>query len=290
MAERKLKKGDKIGLIATASPIDEGRFNKGLEILESRGFKVECPIDACGSKSVGFFAASAEARANAFMSLAEDDEIASILSVRGGYGTQEVLPLIDFSKLQEKQVIGFSDFTSLLLNLNSRSKAIAVHGPNLYQLADFSNESLDTYFDCLASGSLRECELEAERAGKAKGNLIAGNLTILCSLLGTPWDVDYEGKVLAIEDVNEKPYKVHRMLRQLKDAGKLDKLSGFIFGSFLGESMEDVIRDSIKDFFGEFAYPILSGLSLSHGDDNSVFFLGEEVEIDDSKVTFKGLK
>lgn len=305
MKLRRLQEGDKIGLIATGSAIDRERYEKGVGSIVDCGYEVVSPFDACGGEGVGFFAASAKTRAAGFMQLIEDKSVGAIISVRGGYGTQEVLPLLDYKKIAEakKPIVGFSDFSSALLNISARAKVPTIHGPNLYQIAEFyqdkggaGHRSLDALYRLLEDGGRQQYICKAFRAGESKGDLLAGNLCILCSLLGTPWDVSYEGKILAIEDVHEKPYRIHRMLRQLKDAGKFEKLAGVLFGNFSaasevsGEiSVQQVLESSLPDFFANTKYPVLSGAPLGHAGHNMPLVVGLKAEIKGEMLTIPGI-
>lgn len=277
-----LKSGATIGVIATGSPLSPERFQLGVSEIESRGFKVRTVFDPTkyyGKSDHGFSAESVAARVDGVHKLLDDPEVQAIIAVRGAYGTLDLLPLIDFKRFSaaKKLLVGCSDVTALLAQISARAQMPAIHGPTLgSSFADAktdvaSRESVDATWALLTDPSYRyKQEVQVLRDGSGEGQLVVGNLTMFLSLLGTPWDFDYSGAVLVVEDVGEAPYRIHRAFTQLKYAGKLDRLSGLVFGRFsrcqaeYGPSVNEVITMVVEELLKGKNYPVISGLEIGH--------------------------
>ncbi|MBL7662692.1 LD-carboxypeptidase [bacterium] len=298
-----LEAGQKIGIIAPGSAMSEDRFAAGLAEIKRRGFEALCPLDP--TKGLGknaFTSASPEARAQAIMDLVSNPEVGLILAARGGYGSAELLTLLDFEKIREsrKLFMGYSDVTVLLVALASQAGLASVHGATLSaELARAQSDtearlSSDLAFD-LAQGKKHKKPLHCLVARelqfgttKVSGRLIVGNLTMLISLLGTPWDLSFDQAILVIEDVNEAPYRVHRNLLHLKQAGKLAQLSGLVFGRFSHNNttnvsgqctVDEMIKQSVDELFAGTKFPILYGLPVGHDGKNLPLAFGSKAQI-----------
>lgn len=300
MASRYLSKGGKIGVASLCSPIDREEFDRGCAELESRGYSLEIPIDpaaAVGLKDYAFSCATTKQRVDCLADLYRNPEVEVILAVRGGYGSLELLEDFDFSVAvaSPKPLIGFSDITAILAVLAFHHSLPAVHGASLKtfgknasDLATF--ESRDLLIEYLAGSFAPSYEIEAIRDGDATGELIVGNLTLLRSLLGTPWDFSYDGKILVLEEVNDVPFRILRSLMQLKLAGKFNNLAGLVFGdmgNFVGNglSTDETLLYFIDHQLASTSYPISWRLPVGHGDRNLPLPLGVKAEIKDSKLT-----
>ena len=301
---KSLPDGGCIGLL-TGAPLSVERFQAGLKTLESLGLRAKYPIDptvAYGDKQQGFVAAPAAERARAMYELLQDREVSVVLAVRGAYGALDLLPRLDSEQLRAagKLVIGSSDITVLLLQ-SLRAEIPAIHGSTLgdafadYGEKDYARESVDALVAMLRQPEFRiEQKVESLRAGSARGPLLAGNLSMLLTVLGTPWDIDYSGAILVIEDVGEAPYRIHRALTQLKLAGKLERLSGVVFGRFSkceaksGPSVDEVMEMAVRDIFPNSPFPVVRGLEAGHWGKNIPLPMGCLAEI--SGNTFRTLE
>ena len=282
---RSLKRGSTIGVVCISSSMEPERFQPCVNALETMDFQVLCPLDPTKNFGVythGFGCAPAEERAKAFMQLVEDESVDVILLARGGYGAQQVLPLLDFSKIAKssKLVVGYSDVTALHAAIAVETGRFSIHGPTLSKFHNLSANtearvSAEALVQMLMDPDYRITMQGRElRSGTCHGRLIVGNLTMLLSLIGTQWDLDYSGAVLVIEDVNEPTYKIHRGLLQMKYAGKLQELAGLCFGQFTGDnqnggpSVEDLISNSVNDILSGTKYPVIYNVPVGHSDLN----------------------
>jgi muramoyltetrapeptide carboxypeptidase len=296
-----LRQGDAIGIIATGSPLSAERFRAGVQALEGRGFKVVSPFDPTeyyGRADFGFASQSAAVRTAAFAQLAADPEVKAIIAVRGAYGTLDVLPAIDYKMISAapKLLVGMSDITVLLVQYPERAAVPSIHGATIGSaFADAGGdsaaaESVDILLRTLTDPAFRlTADVRMLRAGRGEGRILAGNLTMLLSLLGTPWDIDYSDALLVIEDVGEAPYRIHRAFTQLKLAGKLDALQGLIFGRFArceaknGPTVDDVFQCIVRDILRGSDFPVAEGLDAGHWGRNLPLPLGCRAVLADGK-------
>lgn len=295
----RVSKGSRVGVFASGSPVSPERYRLGCEALEARGFLPSVPLDPSkfyGSKEHGFAADSPTNRLRSVCSLLDDPDVSALLAARGAYGTLDILPLLDYQAFARarKPVIGCSDVTALLLQVVARSGVPAIHGPTLASsFADAASdaaarESVEMTLALLSDPGyqllLRGNILRPGAAG-GRGRLLGGNLTMLLTLLGTPWDVDYRDAILVLEDVGESPFRIHRAFTQLKLAGKLDQLSGLVLGRFAkceaphGPTVNEVFELVARDLLSHTRYPVLSGLEFGHWGKNAPLPLGCVAEI-----------
>ena len=267
-----LRPGDRVALLAPASPIDGAVFERGVTELRALGF--EPAFDERALAATGYLAGSAAQRAAAFRQAWEDPDVAGIVAVRGGYGSAQLLPLLDAAALRRtvKPLVGCSDLTALLAYLTTGCGVVGFHGPMLMTLARgedcYDRASL---LGCLSApeplGALRPPGVEAIRRGVARGMLLGGTLTLLAASLGTPFAfAPPEGYVLLLDDVGERPYRIDRMLTQLRQSGLLGAASAVVLAEFpdcgdeAGRDARAVCRDLLADFDG----PVLFGFPSGH--------------------------
>lgn len=301
----KLRTGQTIGVLAPGGPVRPDRYESGIRALEQLGYKVSCPLDPTkyyGDYTHAFSNASAGERVQALYELLADEEVAVILAARGAFGTIEMLSQIDFAKVKSagKTFVGYSDTTNLLIPWVSQAGISAVHGATLskefaeFDESDDSKASVLQLLELLTEDSYEfkhSCSLV--RDGSGQGELLAGNLAVLESLVGTSWDVDYSGKILVLEEIGEKPYRVYRSLLHLHHAGKLGALAGLVFGRFdncsgqHGPSVEQVFEKFIKECLPGTTYPIVSGLPFGHNGLNYALPLGQVASIKSETFSFK---
>jgi muramoyltetrapeptide carboxypeptidase len=272
---RALRPGDRIAIVAPASPFVVDELHAGVEELRALGF--EPVYDETIFAREGYLAGSAELRARAWRAAWQDPTISALVAARGGYGSVQLLPLLDSRQisLHTKAFIGFSDNTSLLTWLTQQCETVAFHGPMIEaRLAKgpAAGYDRDTFLRCLCRaeppGEIVHPQLETLVPGEASGPLVGGTLTQLVASLGTPFAFcPPPGCVLFIDDVSERPYRLDRMLTQLRLAGILSRVSGVVFGELPGcdePAGEPSARTAILALMKDFPGPVLFGLPSGH--------------------------
>ena len=273
-----LRSGDLIAITAPAAAVDVATVEAGARLLERAGYQVR--VGASVGKQAGYLAGSDADRAAELQALFADRSVRAIIAARGGYGSGRLLPKLDIESLrrQSKLFIGYSDITFLLVELVQRANLVVFHGP---MAADFAgNPSGAEALLRMLSGDRTAWNLRAReivQPGTGEGVIIGGCLSILVAGLGTPYAVDTKGKLLFLEDVNEKPFRIDRMLTQLRQAGKLDHVAGVMFGDMTGCGHAGdavTVRDVIREAFAGARYPVVFGLPTGHGGGTATLPLG----------------
>jgi muramoyltetrapeptide carboxypeptidase len=304
-----LKIGDNIGVVAPASNVsDPEDIAKALDVLYNLGLKPKLsPLLTDGK---GYKTKSAEDRAKDLMAMFEDKEVNGIMCIRGGYGSAGILKHIDFKVIADNPKIfcGYSDITALHLAIQNKTGLVTFHSPVLLSpFTAMTEESfrknvfgleLGVINNPSAKRSFRELNaIRTISTGIAKGELTGGNLSIICSLMGTSYEIFTENRILFIEDVEEPAYRIDRMLTQLELAGKLDNLAGVVIGKCEGckndgqGSLWDRSIGEVYDyFFKNKKYPVFSGMLIGHTQEQITLPYGINVEIDSTKGTIKYLE
>jgi muramoyltetrapeptide carboxypeptidase len=270
---RALRPGDRLAVVAPASNCPREELDRGVAELARLGYQ---PVfsDALFERGT-FSAGSPESRAADFMRWWTDPEVAGLIALRGGYGSVHLLPLLDAEAIRRtpKLFVGYSDTTTLLSWLTIQCGVAALHGPMLEgRLANGPDFYDRTSFEALLTGGrgsvLSPDGVSVIRAGDAAGRLYGGTLTQLVASLGTPYSwMPPEGSVLFVEDVNERPYRLDRMLTQLALAGVLDRARALIFGEMRGcdePGGQITARAAIEHATRDFAGPIIFGFPSGH--------------------------
>jgi muramoyltetrapeptide carboxypeptidase len=265
--------GAGIGIVAPASFAREERMNGGMERLSALGFVPQFAENVLARGPL-FFAGTPEERIADLHAAFADPETQAVMCLRGGYGSNYLLDGIDleFFRAHPKPFFAYSDLTGLQLHLLDKLHIPAFHGPML--AADFYLENgvhLPSFHAALAGQPYSVGSAEGLRVlqpGSASGTLYGGCLSILVAMLGTLWEPQTEGKLLFIEDVGAKPYQIDRMLWQLRKAGKLDNVTGIVFGEMLdcispGTDL-DFLDKTIMSALDGFTGPIATGLRSGH--------------------------
>ncbi|MDR3764730.1 MAG: LD-carboxypeptidase [Acidobacteriota bacterium] len=265
-----LPRGGRLGVVSLASTADPMDFLQGCAALAAlTGWKIENTV----TTPDGDFAGTPEARANTLRSLWEREDVDAIISARGGYGCNYLLPLLDFARLREKAkpFLGYSDITALLIALD-RAGIVCFHGPML--ATDFHNGRADliSLFAALSGQPLGFAYAPASGVrslveGEASGTITGGCLSLVVASLGTPWEIETSGKILFLEDVNERPYRIDRMLMQLLQAGKLAGVRGVIFGEMLNcqpQGREEPLEAVILRILAPLGLPVVFGFPSGH--------------------------
>jgi muramoyltetrapeptide carboxypeptidase len=266
-----LRQGDKIGLIAPASSFNRDAFLRGCDRLRQMGYE---PVYTQNifDRDI-YFAGTAERRTQGLLDYWRRDDIAALICVRGGYGSNYLLEKLDFSMFaaRPKILLGCSDITSLLTAIHDRTGLVGFHGPMVAKdIADgtFDLVSWTNSLTGVAEWSVPTTGIEVLRSGKAAGRLYGGCLSMLAASLGTPYEIQTQDCILFIEDIAEKPYRIDRMLMQLRLAGKLDGVRGFVFGEMLdcappkGETY--TLQQVIMRVLAPYKVPIVYGLKSGH--------------------------
>jgi muramoyltetrapeptide carboxypeptidase len=270
---RRLQSGDRVALVAPASPFPFEEIDAG--VAELRRLGLEAVYDQSIFDRQRFVAGAPESRAKAIHDAWNDPAIAALIAIRGGYGSVQLLPLLDTSLLREarKPLIGYSDITAIL-NLYLQNGLAAIHGPMIDRRLSKGPSAYheDSFRRVVMSaepaGMLQPDQLEALQEGSVTGVLVGGTLTQLMASLGTPWAFDPPADcVLFLEDIGERPYRIHRLLTQAAQAGLLKKARAIVFGEFpdCNEPGGDpVLKDVLCDFMSGFDGPVLFNFPSGH--------------------------
>lgn len=281
MIGKKLNYGDTIGIVSPSSPEKPEAIKKGIDYLIKLGFKVKTGKHIYDKW--GYLAGADKDRAEDITNMFLDKDVDMILCMRGGYGSMRTLPYINFDVIKNnpKIFVGFSDITTYLNTFFTKTGLITFHGPMASSNLD-DKHTLKSFLNTLMKESKSstienpaEINMKCEVSGKASGNIVGGNLSLINNTIGTPYEVSFENNILFIEDVHEEPYSIDRMLTHLLLCGKLQKCSGFILGQFknctlphyerslrLEEVIEDRIlslnKPTISNFMSGHDYPKLT--------------------------------
>jgi len=271
---RALAPGDRLAIVAPASPFTREEFDGGLQEIRRLGF-VPVYDDSVFARQ-GYVAGSAAVRAAAIDAAWRDPSIAGLIGVRGGYGSAQVLPLLDREQARRaaKPFVGYSDLTAVLTYLTLGCDTVAFHGPMLAGrlgrgAAGYDEDSFVRML-CRREppGELAPPGLESIRAGEAAGVLLGGTLTQLLASLGTPYAFDPPaGHVLFLDEVGERPYRLDRMVTQLAQTGLLARASAVVIGELPRcdePSGDPTARAVMADLFAEFPGPVLIGFPSGH--------------------------
>lgn len=293
-----LKKGDKIAIIAPAGPLREltqaDDFEKKLTEL---GF---VPVTGENVKSRnGFFTASDERRKAEIEKYFADPEIKAIIGIKGGWGCARLLPVLDYELIKNnpKILMGFSDITTLLNGITLKTGLITFHGP--VGTATWYDYSLNYIKSVLMKGEKTVYKSTADyktlTKGSAEGILFGGNLSVLCGLVGTEYFPDPSGKILFLEDVEEEPFRIDRMLTHLKLAGVFSKVNGIIIGKCRECEAEEpdfsfTVEEVYDDHFTDIPIPVYRGANIGHIRDKFTVPVGIKAKMNADQCMFELLE
>lgn len=283
-----LQKGDTIGIVAPAGYMPVEKMQNCIETLDSWGYTVELGATT-HSDSQNYFSGTDEERLADFQSMLDNKKIKAILCARGGYGVSRIIDKINFKNFKKhpKWIIGFSDITILHAHILSNYKIASLHAP---MAAAFNETEMNPFLLSIKAAiegepGNYECPIHAfNKTGKARGQLVGGNLSLLAHLIGTDSDFKTKNRILFLEDVGEYLYNVDRLMIQMKRSGKLDKLAGLIIGGFtdskdterpFGKEVYDIIHEHVKGY----KYPVCFGFPVSHGRENYALKIGVNYQI-----------
>ena len=281
-----LKKGDSVAIVSTARKVSEEEIQPALQVLAKWGLKYVL------GKTIGAeenqFAGSDDLRAEDFQKMMDDPQIKAIWCARGGYGTVRIIDKLDFSayKKNPKWIIGYSDVTVLHSHIHNFGIE-TLHAQMCLEIENKTQETAESIRKCLFGD---DYSMEIERTdsftspGILNGELIGGNLSVLYSLCGSASEMNTEGKILFIEDLDEMLYHIDRMMMNLKRSGFLKSLKALIIGGmtemkdnkvYFGKTAEEIIVDLVK----EYNYPVITNFPAGHIRNNRALILGRDVEL-----------
>lgn len=289
-----LQKGDSIAIIAPSSSFPKDSFIYGIKQIESMGFNIYYNESIFQNKD-HYLAGSVERRLSEWNSYWLDDNVKAIFCARGGYGAMELLDSIDFSVSAKhpKIFMGCSDITPILNMISQKSKLIAFHGPVVCGIGNTNSESIEymwRFFKGLIDFpvNLWHEQIGVLVHGTTQGELCGGNLTLITSTMGTPYDISMKDKILCIEDVGERPYRIDRMIRQLYLSGKLRELKAVIIGEMWNCKEQNQLtnrplEDIFMSFFKELNIPVIVNMPFGHGKQNYLIPFGATLHIHTEK-------
>jgi len=284
----RLQPNQTVGIIAPASPVNQSEISEGLKLLESFPLKIKQGEHIFDR--LNYLAGSDNDRVSDLHQMFSDPEIKAIFCARGGYGSARLLNDIDFDLIRKnpKIIVGFSDLTALLLAIYNKSGLITIHGPTLSDLQ--KNKNWPNLARLITASHRPQIFFKQGRIinkGKAKGILLGGNLSTICSLLDTPFLPSFEGVILFLEEKGESPYKLDRMLTQLLLSGRLDRLSALIIGQIEDCGEMEIINSMLQERLGRLTIPVVAGLPVGHGNENISLPLGLPAVLDTERMLLK---
>ncbi len=297
-----LRAGDTVGLITPATYVaDPDQLALAEKTLKY--FKLRAKFGKNVGKRTGYFSNPVGGRLDDFHDMFRDKDVRAVFCIRGGYGSGQLLERIDYDLVRRnpKIFLGYSDITAMHLAINKLAHLVTFHGPvvvsrfsnytqNSFRKAVFELQPIGELTNPKESDELRSAHtLRAIRLGIASGQLIGGNLTLVTMLMGTPYEIETRGRLLFLEDVDEEPYSIDRMLTQLRLAGKFKEVAGVIFGECKDCRARDYkpslsnpysLGEVLDNAFGDLKVPVMSGLTIGHTDDQLTLPLGVQATLD----------
>jgi muramoyltetrapeptide carboxypeptidase len=297
---RALKPGDTVGLIAPASyTFDLWSLDDAAARVEALGLKPKFGKHVRGRR--GFLSGTDDERLEDLHAMFSDPGVSAVFALQGGYGTPRLLDRIDYGLIRRNPriLLGYSDITGLHLAIGRKSGLVTFHGPNmigslpprtveLLKKALFVAEPIGELTNPDEPDPLNvEFPLRTVTPGIARGRIVGGNLTLVCATMGTPYEIETKDRIVFLEDTGEAPYRVDRMLVQLRLAGKLQEAAGIVFGTCTdcgpGKSSFELslsLSEVLMEQLGTLRVPVLAGLVFGHTKEKSVLPMGVEAELD----------
>jgi muramoyltetrapeptide carboxypeptidase len=302
-----LHPGDTVGIVAPASPLyNKSDLVRGAETLEAMGYK---PLfGKTVYKRREYLAGTDQERAADINAMFANKKVNAIFVTQGGYGSARILKYLDFSVIRKnpKIFLGFSDISIIHLAILKKTNVVTFHGPGM---AGFNDTELTEYrkeylFKALTTtepiGEIRPASpkqyIHSIYPGQVEAEIVGGNLALICSTLGTPWEIDTKGKVLFLEEIDTEPWMIDHYLTHLSNAGKLDEIAGVVVGECIncipfshhpGFPVTFSLEELLAEFFEPLKKPALYGLPMGHSRDMATFPFGCKVLLDaDEKKLF----
>ena len=288
-----LSNGDLVALISPSSHLGdtaEAQLSEARDILTGWGLQVASLRDV--EPRHLYFAGKDSERAEQFQNAYLDPEIKALFFTRGGYGAARILPLLDtdaITKAPPKPVVGFSDATAIFTWLDQVADVSALHAPCLAAPSLLNSETRVDDLEALRRAlfepdeypefPIRALDPRKETTAEVEGILAGGCLAVVVTSLGTPWEIETEGRILFLEDIGEAPYRLDRMLAHLRSSGKLKDVAGVVFGhlTHCDSDPPGLLEEVLQDFFSGDKFPVAAGLPAGHGSPNRALWLGQRV-------------
>ena len=294
---KKLEKGGTVGLICPSSPISEERKIQCIDVIENLGYKVKA-ADNLTSNVGGYMAGSGKVRGEWINRMFADPEVDAIFCIRGGDGGTRAYEYVDIDivRANPKIFVGYSDVTTMHLLFNQEADLVTFHGPMVSSnmVDSFDEETRNSFFEAINAESEfnfknpEGVEIKTLKEGKAEGILTGGNLSLLSASIGTPYEVDTDGKILFIEEVAEPITKIEKWIYHLRNAGKLRQCKGIILGQFTEMENADENYDyicCIKDALEGLDIPVMYDIQSGHGQQIMTLPLGAVCKMDTTSAT-----
>ena len=283
-----LQPNQTVGIIAPASPVSQSEISQGLKLLES--FPLKIRLGRHLFDHLNYLAGTDHDRMSDLHKMFSDPDIKAIFCARGGYGSARLLNEIDFDLIRKnpKIIVGFSDLTALLIAIYKQSGLITIHGPTLSGLP--KNKNWPNVSRLITTPHRPQIFFKQGgiiNKGKARGILLGGNLSTICSLLDTPFLPSFEGVILFLEEKGESPYRLDRMLTHLLLSDRLNRLSALVIGQIEDCGEKELIYSLLKERFRGLKIPVVTGLPVGHGVENISLPLGLPALLDTEKMLLK---
>ncbi len=289
MSVRRVQPGSIVDVVAPAGPFDAAKFREGVALLESHGLKPRFRDDLFARDR--FLAGSDDRRLTELIDAIRAPDSDLVWAARGGYGSTRLLDEIELEDLRRanKLLVGFSDLTAL--HLRWRAAGVpSIHGSMVARLSSEPTNVLDRLFDMLLTAApARALRGRALVPGCAQGKLTGGNLALLAALCGTPYQHKFDSEILFLEDIGERPYRLDRMLTQLRQAGVFDRIAALAFGEFVDCEEKDGTSSRagvLAEHARKLGVPCLADLPCGHGEINQALPFGVRVRLDAGELTF----
>ncbi|MFU8812385.1 MAG: S66 peptidase family protein [Balneolaceae bacterium] len=290
---KRLSPGDTLGLVAPAGIVfEDADFERMERVLTRFGLRVMFAENV--RQRERYFSGTDKDRAEGVMAMFTNPDVDGIMAVRGGWGCARIVPYLDFDVIRAnpKVYCGFSDNTTLHHAMRAFSGLQTFHGPN--GNSEWTHLTRTSFRDVIMEGKAARFQsnraVETIRTGTARGRLLGGNLTILTTTLGTPYQPELDGAILFLEDIGEPPYKIDRMLTHLHRAGVMQEIRGLIFGTCTncndGGGLNFTIQELLHHHTRELNIPVMYNADLGHDDDNFTIPQGALAEMDADAGTF----
>lgn len=304
MKAKRLRYGDTIGIVAPASPSTEEKIRSAVLNLTAMGFKVKLGRSACLAR--GYLAGDDAQRAEDIMEMFADNEVDAVFCLRGGYGSMRILDRLNYKRIRKhpKIFIGYSDITALLNTIYQNTGLITFHGP--MAASDLSGDpddySLFSMKMLLEDGTKPHVisnppaiPVMTLREGRAEGRLVGGNLSIITALMGTPYEIETKDRILFMEDIGEEPYRIDRMLTQLRLSGKLRDAAGIVLCGWNNCDAKEpdkslTLSEVFNDLIPDCGKPVLYGYKIGHCLPKLTIPVGAKVRLDSGRKHIKILE
>ena len=282
--------GARVAVVAPAGACNCADLVAGVEVLRAAG--VEPHLDRSVYERQGYLAGSDRDRAALLMAAFLDPTVDAIVCARGGYGSMRILDRLDFDLIARhpKRLLGFSDISALLWALESRAGMVGFHGPTAASLADANRETIMGLEVFLATNPEMTVSLAGGLAlaeGWAVGRLCGGNLNTICHLMGTPFAPRFEGAIAILEDRAEAPYRIDRMLTQMRLGGVFDGARAVVLGDFTDCGAAEDLQRVFQDRLADLGIPVMTGLPVGHGARNRTLPLGMTACLDTARESLE---